>query len=112
MKITVQEALNALHDREGKTFLELFRHGSMSLEIYQPAGHDPQQPHLQDEVYIVISGTGIFQNGDEKHPFQPGDFLFVSAGKEHRFSEFSNDFKTWVIFYGPEGGESGSSSRQ
>jgi len=31
--------------------------------------------------------------------------LFVPAGVEHRFENFSDDFATWVIFYGPEGGE-------
>ncbi|MBK7936405.1 MAG: cupin domain-containing protein [Lewinellaceae bacterium] len=106
MKITIQEASDLLRAREGKTFLELFRHGTMSLEIYRPVGHDPQQPHTQDEIYVVISGTGMFRNGNDQYPFQPGDFLFVPAGTEHRFTEFSDDFKTWVIFYGPEGGES------
>jgi len=100
MKITVQEALDALYAHEGKTFLELFRHGSLSVEIYQPIGHDLQQPHAQDEIYVIISGHGIFQNGEEKHPFHPGDVLFVPAGREHRFLEFSADFKTWVIFIG------------
>jgi mannose-6-phosphate isomerase-like protein (cupin superfamily) len=100
MKISVQEALDALSAHEDRTFLELFRHGSMSVEIYQPVGHDPQQPHPQDEIYVIIAGRGIFQNGEEKHPFQPGDVLFVPAGREHRFLEFSDDFKTWVIFFG------------
>lgn len=100
MKITVEEALRKLKAHEGKTFLELFRHGSMLLEIYKPEGHDPQQPHTQDEVYVVISGSGTFQNGSEKYPFGPGDFLFVAAGVEHRFLDFSQDFKTWVIFFG------------
>ena len=101
MKITVEAAQNALRSHEGKTFLELFRHGSMSVEIYAPIGHDPQQPHEQDEIYVVISGDGIFQNGDQRYPFQPGDLLFVPAGVEHRFLEFSEDFKTWVIFFMP-----------
>lgn len=34
MKISVLEALEALHADEGKTFLELLRQGSMSVEIY------------------------------------------------------------------------------
>jgi uncharacterized RmlC-like cupin family protein len=38
--------------------------------------------------------------------FGPGDFLFVPAGIEHRFVNFTDDFSTWVIFYGPKGGES------
>ena len=72
----------------------------MSVEIYQPVGHDPQQPHAKDEIYVVISGSGIFQNGSEQYPFQAGDVVFVPADRAHRFLEFSEDFKTWVIFFG------------
>jgi mannose-6-phosphate isomerase-like protein (cupin superfamily) len=54
---------------------------------------------------VVISGTGFFTNGDERHPFKPGDLMFVPAGVVHRFEDFSDDFATWVIFFGPEGGE-------
>lgn len=101
----MNDAFNALQAHEGKTFFQLFRHGTMSLEIYQPAGHDPQQPHLQDEVYIIISGSGTFQNGVELQPFEAGDFLFVPAGVDHRFIDFTENFMTWVIFYGAAGGE-------
>lgn len=100
MKISVEAALKALHAHEGKTFSELYRHGTMSVEIYRPVGQDLQQPHAQDEIYVVISGVGIFQNGDEEYPFHPGDLIFVPAGRAHRFLEFSEDFKTWVIFFG------------
>jgi hypothetical protein len=31
--------------------------------------------------------------------------LFVPAGMDHRFVNFSGDFAAWVIFYGPAGGE-------
>jgi len=34
-----------------------------------------------------------------------GDVIFAPAGIEHRFENFSDDFVTWVIFYGPVGGE-------
>jgi mannose-6-phosphate isomerase-like protein (cupin superfamily) len=37
--------------------------------------------------------------------FSPGDLLFVWAGVEHRFEEFTDDLAVWVVFYGPEGGE-------
>lgn len=77
----------------------------MSVEIYEPKGQDFQQPHLQDEIYLIMSGSGIFQHGQEKYPFGAGDFLFVPAGVEHRFIDFTEDFKTWVIFYGTAGGE-------
>jgi len=35
-----------------------------------------------------------------------GDFLCALAGAERRFDNFSDDLAVWVIFYGPEGGES------
>lgn len=104
-RLTAQQALDKLHALKGKTFVELFRHGSLSVEIYQPKGTDLQKPHSRDEVYVVVSGRGWFVNGETRRPFEPGELLFVPAGVVYRFEEFSEDFSTWVIFYGPEGGE-------
>lgn len=103
--LTVGDGLARLPGPKGERFVELFRHGSLSIELYAPREHDPQQPHTRDEVYVVVEGTGRFRNGAERHRFAPGDLLFVPAGVEHRFEEFSDDLVVWVIFYGPEGGE-------
>jgi len=84
---------------EGKPFVTLLERGNMYVEIYQPKKTDLQTPHSQDEIYVVISGTGIFFNNGERRPFRPGDLIFVPAGIEHRFEDFTEDFKTWVIFY-------------
>jgi mannose-6-phosphate isomerase-like protein (cupin superfamily) len=105
MKISKEEGLSQLV-ASGKLFLEVFTHGTLVLEVYKPVEVDLQQPHDRDEVYIVISGNGIFFSDGIRYPFQAGDFLFVPAGIEHRFEDFSVDFATWVIFYGPRGGES------
>lgn len=105
MKITPKEALAKL-SKVDSPFLTLFEHGTLAVEIYQPDKVDHQQPHSRDEVYVVVSGTGEFLNGGMRTSFAPGDFLFVPAGVEHRFENFTDDFATWVIFYGPEGGES------
>ena len=98
-------ALEQLSGEQSAKYRELFEHGSLNVEIYAPQGRDPQQPHTRDEVYVVISGTGFFLNGEERYAFKPGDLMFVPAGVVHRFEEFSDDFATWVLFYGPEGGE-------
>ncbi len=105
-RITVEDALKRLSQRtDGKRFVELLTHGSLSVEIYAPRGHDPQTPHTRDEAYVVVQGRGEFINGSDRHAFGPGDFLFVPAGVKHRFVDFTNDLVVWVVFYGPEGGE-------
>lgn len=104
MKIDPKVALKVLEGAKQR-FNEVFAHGSLSVEVYQPIGQDYQTPHTRDEVYVIISGSGTFSKGAEEYTFQAGDFLFVPAGVEHRFETFTDDFATWVIFYGPEGGE-------
>jgi mannose-6-phosphate isomerase-like protein (cupin superfamily) len=102
---TLAEALAAVPAGAAVPYATIFAHGSMSLEIYAPVGRDNQGPHKQDEVYVVERGRGDFVNGTRRHPFAPGEALFVPAGNEHRFVDFSPDLALWVVFYGREGGE-------
>jgi mannose-6-phosphate isomerase-like protein (cupin superfamily) len=81
------------------------RHGTMRVGLYAPDGVDTQTPHKQDELYVIVSGTGDFVKNGERIRFQPHDVLFVEAGSTHRFENFSEDFSTWVVFWGGEGGE-------
>jgi mannose-6-phosphate isomerase-like protein (cupin superfamily) len=104
-RLTVPEALARLPGLAGERYVELFQHGTLSVELYAPRGSDPQTPHTRDEVYVVVQGNGQFRNGNTRHPFGPGDLLFVPAGVVHRFEDFTDDLALWVIFYGPEGGE-------
>ena len=104
---TVDQGLAALPGPAGERFAQLYQHVTLLMEIYAPRGTDPQQPHTRDEVYVVASGSGRFVNGAARHAFGPGDALFVPAGVEHRFEDFTDDLAVWVMFYGPEGGELG-----
>jgi mannose-6-phosphate isomerase-like protein (cupin superfamily) len=90
--LTAQHPFNIVFDRGD----------DISVELYAPVGRDNQTPHERDELYIVASGHGTFSRGDELVPFGPGDLLYVPAYMPHRFETFSDDFKTWVIFYGPK----------
>ena len=103
-RLTVSNALKSLK-LEKEPFKELFNHGSLSIERYKPNKVDNQQPHSRDEIYVVASGSGFFINGKTREKFEKGEVLFVPAGIEHRFEDFTEDFSTWVFFYGPEGGE-------
>lgn len=103
--LTVKEALAELPGSDGKRFVTIFEHGTLLVEIYAPRGVDPQKPHSRDEVYFVATGNGEFVCGSNRQSFGPSDLLFVAAGVEHRFENFSEDLAVWVLFYGPEGGE-------
>ena len=104
-RLTVQELAQRLPTPEGKRFVVGLDRGELLIELYQPRGHDPQKPHTRDEAYVVVDGSGEFVMGDERVPFGSGDFLFVPAGMPHRFENFGESLTTWVIFYGPEGGD-------
>jgi len=104
-RMTVDKALAAVQASADGLYGVLLEHGTMELGFYQPVGTDDQGPHEQDEIYFVHDGTGVFQLGEERIDFEPGDALFVPAGTAHRFIEFSDNFATWVVFWGPLGGE-------
>jgi mannose-6-phosphate isomerase-like protein (cupin superfamily) len=86
-------------------YLDALRHGTMRLGLYAPRGEDIQKPHEQDELYVIVAGTGSFIRNGERRAFGPHDVLFVEAGVAHRFVDMSDDFAAWVIFWGPAGGE-------
>lgn len=104
MEISTEQAAKLLSESKS-LFTEVFTHGTLVAEFYKPDKIDLQKPHDRDEIYVVVSGTGIFFNAGKRWNFKPGDFLFVPAGIEHRFEKFTDDFSTWVFFYGPKGGE-------
>ncbi len=105
-RMTTIRALQAARDSDDGRYGVLLENGSMELGYYKPSGTDEQEPHDQDEIYIVQTGSGNFICGEKTIAFAPGDALFVAAGVPHRFVDFSADFAAWVVFYGPKGGES------
>jgi mannose-6-phosphate isomerase-like protein (cupin superfamily) len=104
-KASLLEAIELLKQERKNPFTVVMKHGTMSVEYFAPVKVDTQAPHQQDELYVIARGHGHFNRNDEVLECKAGDVLFVPAGMEHRFERFSDDFATWVIFYGPQGGE-------
>ncbi|HUG61445.1 MAG TPA: cupin domain-containing protein, partial [Methylomirabilota bacterium] len=102
--VTLSAAREALFDAD-RPFVKMLSSGTTKVELYAPADYDAQTPHDQDEIYVIVSGTGMFNKAGERKPFGPHDVIFVEAGVEHRFEGFSDDFQTWVIFFGPKSGD-------
>ena len=105
-RASLSEALARLPGAAGERFATVIEHGTLTVEIYAPRGTDPQTPHTRDEVYVVMSGSGWFVNGPDRHRFGPGDVLFVPAGVAHRFEEFTDDLTLWAMFCTPQEGSS------
>ena len=76
-------------------------HSSPGLElgVYVLVAPEPdrQQPHEDDEVYIVLEGTGVLDVEGEKVELREGHALFVPAHAEHRFSGYES-LSLLVIF--------------
>ena len=104
-KVSLLEAIDQLKLESEKVFTVVMKHGSMSVEYFAPQRTDPQSPHQQDELYIIARGHGQLNRNGEILECKAGDVLFVPAGMEHRFENFSDDFASWVVFYGAIGGE-------
>src|SRR6476469_4751344 len=58
---------------------------------------DTQQPHEDDEVYVVLSGRGTLEVAGQSFTVSEGDALFVEAGAEHRFTGYES-LAVLVIF--------------
>jgi mannose-6-phosphate isomerase-like protein (cupin superfamily) len=64
-------------------------HESRGLELgaYVLVAPEPnrQQPHADDEVYVVLEGSGTLEIEGERVDLREGQATFVPAGAEHRF---------------------------
>lgn len=82
-------------------FHEFLRVPSLSGAVYRlPAGaRDMQAPHLEDEIYMVLSGRGRLRVGEQEHVVGQGTVLFVRATAEHSFFDVEEDL-TLLAFFG------------
>jgi mannose-6-phosphate isomerase-like protein (cupin superfamily) len=58
---------------------------------------DRQQPHEDDEIYVVLEGRGVLTVEGTEVPVQEGTAVFVEAGADHRFSAYEH-LAVLVIF--------------
>ena len=83
----------------------VLKRGTLDVRLSVPLPPNQQTPHEQDEIYAVIRGRGVLVHDGRRDPFEAGDLLFVAAGVEHHYADFSDDLALWRIFYGAKGGE-------
>lgn len=71
---------------------------SVGRYVLPASAEDPQQPHTEDEIYLVRSGRGILRTPTGEVAAVPGAMLFVPAGEEHRFVEIEEPLDVIVVF--------------
>ncbi|WP_243059697.1 cupin domain-containing protein [Nocardioides sp. SR21] len=84
------------------TYVEQYRVPDLSVGTYSiPAGGiDEQEPHTEDEVYVVTRGRARLWTPDRTVDVGPGDVAFVPANEPHRFVDVVEDL-TLLVFFGP-----------
>src|SRR5262245_23807005 len=89
----------------GERSVRVWQRGTLDVALSLPLTPSEQLPHAQDEIYVIVQGRGVLFHDGKRDAFESGDILFVAAGTEHHFEEFSDDLAVWVVFYGVNGGE-------
>jgi mannose-6-phosphate isomerase-like protein (cupin superfamily) len=74
----------------------------LELGVYVLVAPEPdrQQPHDEDEVYVVLEGSGVLEIEGVSHRLEEGQAIFVPAGADHRFTAYEL-LAVLVIFNGP-----------
>ena len=93
-------------DADGHGYVDFFASDKLSvgLAIWRQGKPDRQQPHLEDEVYYVISGRGAIQVAGEDRPVKPGSLVFVATGVAHHFHSIEEDLRVLVFWAPPHKG--------
>jgi len=79
-------------------------HRSSGLEVgvYVLVAPEPdrQQPHDDDEVYVVLEGRGVLEVEGKTFEVSQGSAVFVEAGADHRFVGYE-ELSVLVMFARP-----------
>ena len=92
-------------DRDGVRYVEYDRRPGLSTGVYtlRAGVADPQSPHREDEIYVVVGGAGAIELDGVVHPLRVGSMVSVPRDVEHRFVDITEDLVLAVVFGPPEG---------
>jgi mannose-6-phosphate isomerase-like protein (cupin superfamily) len=90
---------------ESRHWAENLRTTDLSVGTYSVPldGADLQQPHTEDEIYLVIAGRAELETPTERVPVGPSSVIYVPAGEPHRFVNLTEPLTVLVVFAPPEG---------
>jgi|SRR5439155_2623071 len=70
----------------------ILQSAGLELGVYVLVAPEPdrQQPHEDDEIYVVLEGSGVLEVEGQAVPVGEGSAVFVEADADHRFSAYEH----------------------
>ncbi len=99
--VSTQELIEELEDEDAQ-FAEVLTGPSVTIEVGKYPTSAPKNPHTEDEMYYIISGSGMIRVGDETYNVEAGDVVFVERGIEHDFFNIDEQITALTIFVGSD----------
>ena len=96
---TLDELARKVEGKEPRIH-EFLRVPALSCAVYRlPAGaRDMQAPHMEDEVYFVVSGRAKLRVAGQEREVTPGNILYVRATSTHSFFDIEEDLTLIAVF--------------
>ncbi|MBS3759891.1 cupin domain-containing protein [Halodesulfurarchaeum sp.] len=103
-RISTTELFARLDDETDRQHDEVLDEESMTVEVgrYASGTSEPKNPHTGDEIYYIISGSGMARVGDETYPVEAGDVVYVESGLEHDIFNIDEEITVLIVLAGTE----------
>jgi mannose-1-phosphate guanylyltransferase len=85
-------------EQEDTDYVEVLSEDSVSVELAQYPNPEAKTPHRTDELYVIMSGSGMAQVGTERYVVDEGDVVYVEQGVEHDFFDIDDELTALVVF--------------
>jgi quercetin dioxygenase-like cupin family protein len=94
------DELEAARIESGRLYHEFISVPDLSggLYVLDAGATDPQSPHTEDELYVVMSGRAKVTVGPDVRSLRQGSVVFVAAGVEHHFHDIEERLVLLVMF--------------
>jgi mannose-1-phosphate guanylyltransferase len=89
-------------EQENTNYLEVLSKDALSVELAQYPNPEPKTTHKTDELYFIISGSGMVHVEDERYAVDEGDVVYVEQGAEHDFFDIEDEITALVVFASAE----------
>jgi len=91
--------------KNGKEYFHTFINRTnlaVGVLVLQPGEEDTQEPHENDEVYLILKGDGFLKIKDKDYPISKNKIYFVAKNIEHYFHQNSKELVVLYFFGGSD----------